>query len=76
MNLHDYTFVALDLETTGLDPHKDTIIEVAAVRFRLERVGDIFRAVDREERTMLINPGRKLEENIAMITGISDDMLI
>lgn len=76
MNLHDYTFVALDLETTGLDPHKDTIIEVAAVRFRLERVGDIFRAVEQEERSMLINPGRKLEENISMITGIRDDMLL
>lgn len=25
---------------------------------------------------MLINPGRKLEENISMITGISDNMLI
>ncbi len=76
MSLHDYTFVALDLETTGLDPHKDTIIEVAAVRFRLEREDQAFRAIEQEERTMLINPGRKLEENIAMITGISDAMLI
>lgn len=76
MNLHTYTFVALDLETTGLDPHKDTIIEVAAVRFKLEQDGDIYRAIEQEERSMLINPGRNLEENIAMITGISDNMLI
>ena len=28
------TYVALDLETTGLDPERDTILEVGAVRFR------------------------------------------
>ena len=76
MNLSLYTFVALDLETTGLDPKMDTIIEVAAVRFHLERDGDIFRAIGKEERSMLINPGKKLEENISMITGISDAMLL
>jgi DNA polymerase III epsilon subunit family exonuclease len=76
MNLDNYTFVALDLETTGLSPEKDTIIEVAAVKFHLTRDGDIWRAADQEERSMLIDPGRKLEENISMITGISDSMLV
>jgi DNA polymerase III epsilon subunit family exonuclease len=76
MNLSLYTFVALDLETTWLDPKVDTIIEIAAVRFHLERNGKIFRTVWNEERSMLINPGRKLEENISMITGISDAMLL
>ena len=28
------TYVALDLETTGLDSKRDTIMEVGAVRFR------------------------------------------
>ncbi len=75
MNLSEYTFVALDLEATGLDTKNDTIIEVAAVRFHLIREGNIFRAIDIEERSMLVNPGKKLEENISMITGISDKML-
>ncbi len=31
-------FVALDLETTGLDTNNDTIIEIASVSFTLELV--------------------------------------
>ncbi len=75
MDLQDFTFIAIDLETTGLDPEKDTIIEIAAVRFHLERDGDVFRSVYEDERSMLIDPKRPLEENISMITHITDDML-
>ena len=75
MNLRDYTFVALDLETTGLSPEKDTIIEVAAVKFHLIREWDTFDMVDTEERSMLIHPGRAMTEEISMITGITDAML-
>lgn len=75
MHLKDYTFVALDLETTGLSPLRDTIIEVAAVRFHLEKVGEKYIAITDDERSMLIDPEQKLEENISMITGITDSML-
>lgn len=36
------TYVALDLETTGLDPSQDQIIEVAAVRFTAEGLAETF----------------------------------
>lgn len=57
-------YVALDLETTGLDPAKEEIIEVGAVRFDGERELDSF--------ATLINPGRSIPPHITELTGISD----
>ena len=75
MTLQSYTFVALDLETTGLSQEKDTIIEVAAIKFQVERVGNVFQAVNILERSMLIDPERDIDEHISMITGISNEMV-
>ena len=69
-------FVALDLETTWLNPKEDSIIEVAAIRFLVSKNEDgIFVATDIEERSMLIDPGVPLSEEVTMITGISEKML-
>lgn len=59
--------VVIDLETTGLDPQKDTIIEIAAVRFTGSRIEDEFET--------LINPNRHIPENITQLTGIDDAMV-
>jgi len=59
--------VALDLETTGLDPTRDAIIEVGLVRFTPRRVED--------ELSILVNPGMPLPSFITQLTGITDDML-
>jgi ATP-dependent DNA helicase DinG len=60
-------YVALDIETTGLDPDKAAIIEVGAVKFRGEEVLDEFGT--------LVNPGRHIPHPIRELTGITDDML-
>jgi DNA polymerase-3 subunit epsilon/ATP-dependent DNA helicase DinG len=59
--------VALDLETTGLNPDTDAIIEVGAVRFREGRVIDEF--------SMLVNPLRPLPQEVSFLTGISEASL-
>lgn len=69
-------FIALDLETTGLNPNNDTIIEIAAIRFNIELEGENFVMKNFEERSMLIYPWRPLEQEVTMITWISNEMLI
>ena len=61
------SFVALDIETTGLDSNRDVIIEIGAVRFNGSRVED--------EWNSLINPGRPIPPMITQLTGISNDMV-
>ena len=60
-------WVALDLETTGLEPDSHEIIEIGAVRFRGHETLDTF--------SSLVNPGRPLTEFIVGLTGITDEDL-
>jgi DNA polymerase-3 subunit epsilon/ATP-dependent DNA helicase DinG len=58
------TYVALDLETTGLDPERDRIIEIGVVRFQSD--GEI------QTWSTLINPGCPIPPRIEQLTGISN----
>jgi DNA polymerase-3 subunit epsilon/ATP-dependent DNA helicase DinG len=60
-------FVALDVETTGLDSGRDSVIEVAAVKFKGNRIED--------EWSSLINPNRRIPDFITTLTGIDDAMV-
>lgn len=60
-------FVSLDLETTGIDPLKNKIIEFGAVKFDLNG--------QKETLQILINPGIALPDIIKHITHITDDEL-
>ncbi len=60
------TFVALDVETTGLDPERDRITEVGLVRCDAEgRVLETFES--------LVNPGRDIPLFIEQLTGVTNE---
>lgn len=69
------SFVAIDLETTGLDPADDRIIEIAAVRFR-RQTGIGFAADESDVFRTMINPGCSLPPKTIELTGITDMDLI
>ena len=67
MNLKDLNineFIAIDVETTGLDVFNDRIFEIAAIRFKNGKVDDTF--------WELINPNKKIPSFIENLTGISN----
>lgn len=67
LGLKDRRLVAVDVETTGLDPESDEIIEVAAVAFEPQR--------EQIEYASLVKPTRPVPPQISCITGISQEML-
>ncbi len=60
-------YVALDLETTGLDPERDRVIEVGAVAFG---PGGVLSTLER-----LCDPGRTVPDVVLKLTGIEPAQL-
>lgn len=61
-------FVVLDLETTGLSPERDEIIEFGAIRVTLD-------AENHDTFQVLVKPLRKVPALITEITGITQRMV-
>ena len=60
-----HIYVALDLETTGLNPERDAILEIGAVKFRGEEILDTW--------SSLVNPQRCIPYRIQRLTGITQE---
>ena len=60
-------FIAFDVETTGLSPQEDEIIEIGAVAFRNGQPA--------EEFSTLINPGKPIPAAASSVNGITDAMV-
>ncbi|GCE28210.1 DNA polymerase III subunit epsilon [Dictyobacter alpinus] len=60
--------VALDLETTGLHPEQDTILEIAAVKFQGTEVIDTLET--------FVTPGRPIPYRVQRLTGIKPEHLV
>ncbi|MCC8026983.1 MAG: 3'-5' exonuclease [Clostridium sp.] len=61
------SYIAIDLETTGLEAKLEKITEIAALR--------VTDGVITDRLVTLINPKRKLGERITELTGITDEMV-
>ena len=61
------TFVAVDIETTGLSPIKDKIIEIGALK--------VIDGTVIEKFDQLINPLIPIKDQISSLTGITDELV-
>jgi DNA polymerase-3 subunit epsilon len=60
-------YIVVDLETTGLDPKWNDIIEFGAIQVEAGATVDRF--------SSLVNPGYEIDEFITELTGITNEML-
>lgn len=58
-------FVAIDVETTGLKPASQRVIEVALIRYE--------NGVETARFDRMVNPQRRIPDYISKLTGIRDD---
>lgn len=61
------SYIAIDLETTGLNPKTERILEVGAVK--------VEHGVRVAEYSTFVNPRRSIAERITELTGITEDMV-
>lgn len=60
-------YIVVDLETTGLSPKWDSIIEIGAVKVQNGELIEVYQ--------QLINPGFLIDSFISNLTGITNEML-
>lgn len=60
-------YVVFDLETTGVSPLTDAIIEISAVKVRDGQIVDEF--------STLVNPKRRIPYGASRVNGITDEMV-
>ncbi|MEM8727938.1 MAG: DUF3820 family protein [Chlamydiota bacterium] len=65
--VNEDTFVCFDCETSGLDPKRDRIVEIAGAKFTFDRII--------EARENLINPGIPIPRQTIEIHHITDDLV-
>lgn len=67
--LRDLTYVIFDSETTGLNPDRDRVVQLAAVRVVNGKIvaGEVF--------DTLVRPGRKIPAHSTKVHGIDDAMV-
>ena len=67
------TIAIVDVETTGLDPDRDAMIELAIVLMRIDGAGDLLDLTP--PVSMLEEPPRAIPPEVEALTGITDAMV-
>ena len=67
LSLYTRDYVVFDLETTGLSPEADEMIEISGIRVREGKAA--------EEFSTLVNPGRPIPYAASRVNGITDRMV-
>ena len=68
LNEYIEDYVVFDLETTGVSPYNDEVIEISAVKARKGKVV--------EEFSELVNPKRTIPFAASRVNNITDDMVL
>ncbi|MCI5804734.1 MAG: topoisomerase DNA-binding C4 zinc finger domain-containing protein [Clostridium sp.] len=68
LNEYIEDYVVFDLETTGVSPYNDEVIEISAVKARKGKVV--------EEFSQLVNPQRTIPFAASRVNNITDDMVL
>ena len=69
------TLVAFDIETTGLDPEKEDILELAGLKFTLERVNGRLVAKELSQYQSLVKPTKLIPDEVTRIHNITNQMV-
>jgi DNA polymerase III subunit epsilon len=69
------TMVAFDVETTGLDPDKEEIIEVAGVKFTFEKKDGKLVTREIAQYGSLVKPGKLIPDDATRINNITNQMV-
>lgn len=67
LNQYAEDYVVFDLETTGISPEWDSIIEISAIKVKGHKPVAEF--------SSLINPGRHIPEEASRVNGITDELV-
>ncbi|SFR59257.1 3'-5' exonuclease [Litoreibacter janthinus] len=68
--LKDLCFVVFDSETTGLDPAKDDVVQLGAIRVVNGKI------IETEVFETLVNPGRPIPPSSTKVHHVSDAMVV
>lgn len=67
LNKYVSDYVIFDLETTGVNPNYDEVIEISAIKVIDGKIVDEF--------STLVNPGRSIPDMASSVNGIYDNMV-